>query len=192
MTSPSNGSRAIARRIAEVIGRRPEVFRWRSEHFPELEPIDILIARDWPSRGRRAAFTLGLADEPLGLGDPEYELALVLRDKWDVEQLLGDVAVRVRRHIFIPAPGEAVFHGLAPSVAEERVKHLLAVEPVTAELRFEMPPLQPAVAYLQLVPIGDVELEMAETTGGGTVLRVLTDAGLDICDLGRDVLEARP
>ena len=192
MTGPSDGSRAIARRIAEVFGRRPDVFRWRSDHFPELEPVDILIAHEWPSPGHRAAFTLGLADEPLGLDDPEYELALVLREKWDVEQLLGDVAVRVRRHIFIPAPGEAVFHGLAPSVAGERVKHLLAVEPVTPELQFEMPPLVPAVAYLQLVPIGDAELEMAETSGAGAVLRGLTDAGLDFCDLGRDVLEARP
>jgi hypothetical protein len=148
---PTERSKAIARAIADRMDKRPSVVSWESDHFPGLK-VAILYADAWPEADLNTAVTLDLGDDPMPLRERQYELYVVANRGWEIEQLLGDVGVRVRRGIVVPEPGEFIINGILPSYEEAKVRHLIAMDQPTVPLLSEPPEVEPPVGFLQLVP----------------------------------------
>lgn len=176
-------NKAIFRSIAEVIGGRPVVYRAVSDHFPDLT-ADILYAAEWPVPGAHLAATVDLSD-----GDMGYELFLRAREAWDVERVLGDVGIRVRRDMFTPRPGATVMHGMMPTYDDLAVRHMLALPAADLSLPFVPPQVEPPVAFLELVPLTDAELAWVESAGHAPF--IAASATVDLLDFGREGIEPR-
>lgn len=177
-------SKAIARGVADALGTRPSVYRWESDHFPDLS-ADILYAEAWPEPGFHLAMTVNLSDETVTHGETGEELMLCARDEWNVEQVLGDAATRVRRDLFTPAPGAVMVHGMLPTYENLALPHLVAVPPIGPARRITPPEVEPQVAFFQLVPVSDAEVARIEAGGFDRVLAELERDAVDLLDFGR-------
>jgi hypothetical protein len=182
---PTERSKAIARAIAESMGRRPTIVSWESDHFPGLK-VAILYAEAWPEADRNTAVTLDLGDDPVPSRERQYELYIVANRGWEIEQIVGDVGIRVRRGSIVPEPGEFIINGMMPSYEDTRVRHLIAIDPPTVPLLAEPPEVEPPVGFLQLVPFSDGEREVLESQGKDALMDMLRGRGTDLLDFGRD------
>jgi hypothetical protein len=186
---PTERSKAIAWAFASAIGSRPPIRVFEADHFPWLR-IAILFAEGWPTPGLNTAVTLDLGDDPIHDDPPmrsiRYEFYIVARPGWDIEQLLGDVGVRVRRHEVAPEPREFIDGGMAPTYEDLNVKHLIVLEPPIVQLPVEPPDVDPPVGFLQLVPYTDTERDVLESQDRPAIWAVLRARGEDLLDFARD------
>jgi hypothetical protein len=177
-------TKTIARAFASAIGSRPEVHVFEADHFQGMR-LAILFAPAWPSPQMNTAVTLDLADDPPALHDVGYEFYLVARPGWDIERVLGEVGVRVRRQEIVPAPLEFIDGGMGPRYENLRVKHLIAMDPPIVPLPIEMPALARPIQFLQLVPYTDGEKALLETGGRPAIWASLRARKLGLLDFGR-------
>jgi hypothetical protein len=133
--------------------------------------VAVLHAEGWPTPDVNAAVTLDFGDDPVGHLDRHYEFYLVARPGWDIEQVLGDVGVRVRRGSVVPEPGEFILNGMLPTYPEGKVQHPSVLDLPLVPLPFEAPAVIPPVGFLQLVPFTNDEQRVLESRGN----KALTD-----------------
>ena len=181
---PSDRSKAIARAIAESVGSRPPIHIFESDHFPEHRTA-ILFAEGWPRENVNVAVTLDLSDVRRALGERQYELYIAAHPGWNIEQVLGDVAVRVRRGAVVPEPGEYIDGGMHPSYPAGSVQHLAVLDPPLLELPLAIPEQSPPLGFLQLVPYTDEERRILESRGKLALEAALRLRGDALLDLGR-------
>jgi Suppressor of fused protein (SUFU) len=182
---PSDRSRVIARAFANAIGSRPPIRVFEADYFPELR-VAILFAAGWPAPEMNTAVTLDLGDDPVPLRSIQYEFYIVARAGWDIEQVLGDVGVRVRRHEVLPEPVEFIDGGMGPTYENLNVKHLIVLDPPIVPLPIEAPEVDPPVGFLQLVPYTDLERDVLERDDRPAIWSMLRRPGIDVLDFARD------
>jgi hypothetical protein len=157
--------------------------------MPIISPVSrsrSCYAEAWPEADLNTAVTLDLGDDPMPLRERQYELYIVANRGSEIEQLLGDVGIRVRRGSVVPEPGEFIINGMLPSYQETKVRHLIAIDPPTIPLLSEPPEVEPPVVFLQLVPFTDEERQVLEDQGKDALIDLLRQRGTDLLDFGRD------
>lgn len=153
-------ARTLARYVADHIGRRPTIRRWSSgdRHFE----VNVAAVEHWPTDGDMTAFTVDLIATPLGLGPGEYELLMVANVRWadETQELVANAGLEYRRGTIPWAPGAANFDAVSSVVPGTLARNLVAVEPISPELRLETTlGTGEAVRWLQLLPLTDAELD---------------------------------
>jgi hypothetical protein len=159
---------ALARYVADQVGRRPRIFRWSSNDGQE--EVSVAIVDSWPTPGDVTACTIDLITTPLGLSPGEYELLMTSEARWakETEQLVANAGLKYRMGDIPWAPGATYFDALPPVVQGATARHLVAIEPIEPELRLKTTlKTGVSVRWLQLVPVTDSELE---ASGGSQAL----------------------
>jgi hypothetical protein len=148
--------------------------------------VAVLSAHGWPEPELNTAVTLDLGDDPFPMPGIRYEFYIVSKLGWDIDQVLGDVGVRVRREIVAPEPREFIEHGLRPTYEDLKVQHLAVLDPPTVTLPVTPPGVDPPAGFLQLVPFTDAELEVLGGRGRPGFYRLLRDQGRRLLDFARE------
>jgi hypothetical protein len=185
----SEHARRIARRAVEQIGRRPQIRRYYSAD--ESLSVDVATVDDWPRAGVRAGFTVDLTNEPLGLGEDEYELIAVADLRWDkLLDLLGEAGLRVRRGTLVVDHGQVGWDLMGMVYEGLDVRHLIILKPLEEQLRLAVPAegTSLGVRWLQGVPITQEEAEEYEGAAPEHMLERLAGRRYDLTNWGRTTL----
>jgi len=177
----------IAKKELEVIGGKPQVFRYWDDN--KIKNIDILSSTDRPYCGIVSYATIGLSEHDIGLFNNNKSLRVELLGACNEKEaffanILASVAFEVMKQ------GKCLYGDIVQNVISEyskntEMKHVYLMDPFLWEefktLEFE----DVSVAWLLLIPISEQEKEYAIVNGGEALEDKLEDAHIDIFDLNR-------
>ena len=180
-------NRKIAKYALKFIGGTPEAERYYDQQ--ETHAVDIMTSRGGKLKNRVVYATIGLHRKDLGLnyGSVPLRTELIMAASKDQDRnknIIADAA-------FYAMNSEGFAYGaIIPDVIGNRipsasVKHAVCLSPVFWK---DYAPLQTedeTVAWLQLVPVTDQEMEFITAVGLDDFDRLLEESGADITDFSR-------
>lgn len=178
-------NKIIAQKEFEVIGGKPQVFRYWDDN--KKNNIDVLSCADRPYRGVISYATIGLSNCELGLVSDGFSLRVELLGTCDgKEERFPNILATTAFEIMKKNKCEYghIIQDVIPGTSSE-MKHVYLMNPFLWEsfkaIEFE----DKKIAWLLCVPISDKEKEYAVANGWEALEDKFEEADIDIFNLNR-------
>jgi len=189
MSDVSDGDRAVAKYVAHVFGGKPSVKRYWDDD--RRSSVDILKAEDSPDVGVASFATVGLSNCPLLRDGKEYPARVELVGACGTHtdsypNILATAAFCVMNSHWFCYPG-AIFPDIVSMYEEsETMQHVFFTTPFIWEEELKTMELADRkVAWLQVVPISEAEMRIAEKEGPDALEDLFVEHQIDVYDLDR-------
>lgn len=177
----------IAQKELEVIGGKPQVFRYWDDD--QKNSVDIFSSLDRPYSGVVSYATIGLSECEIGLVSNDKSLRVELIGACDKKEkhfanVLSTVAFEVMKKKKC-SYGDIIQNVISEYCIDSEMKHVYLMNPFlwdgfeTLEFRDRI------VAWLLIIPISDKEKEYAIVNGWESLEDKFEEADIDIFNLNR-------
>ena len=182
-------NKKINKMLRDVFKDNPKYARYADEK--EKSIINVLSCSNSPWEGVTSFGTLGLSDHSTGKqvdGIPlGVELVGACYSEFDFfPNILATCSFNIINSSFKCEPG-SIYLNVVEMYVESPVKHILFLAPSIWDKKFETLYFQPQkiVAWLQIVPISDKELDYSKANGTEALENLFAREQMDIFDLSR-------
>ncbi|MBQ3782945.1 MAG: suppressor of fused domain protein [Lachnospiraceae bacterium] len=179
--------RIIAKKEFEVIGGKPQVFRyWDND---ERKKIDILSSLDRPFRGVISYATIGLSECEINLSINDKSLRVELLGACDKnEMFFANVLATVAFEIMTKKKcsyGDIIQNAVAEYSVDTEMKHVYLMNPFLWKGFETLEFSDRSVAWLLIIPISEQEKDYATVNGWKSLEDKFDKFNIDIFDLNR-------
>lgn len=180
-------NKVIAKKELEVIGGKPEVFRYRDER--EQKSVDILSCIDRPYTGVSSYATIGLSDHDIGILSENKELRLELLGACDIkEDLFPNILSTVVFEIMDMDKygyGQIILNVISQYIYDCEMKHVYLMNPFLWDGFKTIEFKDRKVTWLLIIPISNEEKDYAVANGWHALETKFEEVEIDIFNLRR-------
>lgn len=177
----------IAKKELEIIGGKPQVFRYWDDN--ERNNIDILSSSDRPYQGVISYATIGLSECEIGLLKNDKSLRVELLGACDEKEeffanMLATTAFEVMKKKKC-SYGDIIQNVISDYSTDSEMKHVYLMNPFLWEGFETLEFRDRSVAWLLLIPISEQEKDYAIENGWEALEDKFEEADIDIFNLNR-------
>lgn len=189
-TEPSLDVRTLATYLRASLSSLPQVHKYWDDYAAQC--VRVLSAVDVPVKGVTTFATLGLSDHSTNLSVEEkplrVELVCALESAFaDAGNIAASCVFDVISRDIAPSPGVVLPNVVKTYKPNGPLKHCLLVSPFLWELETQEFS-EKTVAWLQIVPISDGELNVALSQGADELERLFECEQIDVFNLDRPAI----